>query len=119
MQPKVIHTTTASGAVRRIFSPGSLGFKIMNQYYRLDVTFDYPNSYWIIFADETSGDETYGGGRLIGVEKPDERGTTVIDFNKAFNLPCVLSEYYSCPLPPPQNMLPIKVTAGEKKYKNK
>ena len=64
----------------------------------------------------TNGDETYGGGRFLSVEKPGEDGTTIIDFNKSYNPPCAISEFFSCPLPPTQNRLPIKVTAGEKKY---
>ncbi len=40
----------------------------------------------------------------------------MIDFNKAYNPPCVFTPYATCPLPPPQNKLPIRIEAGEKAY---
>ncbi|MGH8196529.1 MAG: DUF1684 domain-containing protein, partial [Woeseiaceae bacterium] len=45
-----------------------------------------------------------------------EDGHTVIDFNKAYNPPCAFSNFATCPLPPPQNRLPLAITAGEKAY---
>jgi uncharacterized protein len=41
-----------------------------------------------------------------------------LDFNKAINPPCVFTPYATCPLPPPQNRLPLPVTAGELMYNN-
>jgi hypothetical protein len=72
--------------------------------------------WFIIFGDATNGKTTYGAGRYIYIPKPDENGITYIDFNKAYNPPCVFTEFATCPLPPPQNKLPIEVTAGEKNY---
>ncbi|MFC2126503.1 DUF1684 domain-containing protein [Bacteroidota bacterium] len=118
MQIKIIETTTASGAMRRLSSPGALGFRIKDKYFRLDVMPLNSDNFILLFGDETSGIETYDGGRFLVVEKPGERGITIMDFNKATNPPCALNKYYSCPLPTPQNILPIKVTAGEKKYQN-
>ena len=54
--------------------------------------------------------------RYIYVDMPGDGRTTVIDFNKAYNPPCVFTEYATCPLPPPQNQLTLAVTAGEKRY---
>jgi hypothetical protein len=51
------------------------------------------------------------------VDLPDEEGRVVIDFNKAYNPPCALSPFATCPLPPPQNHLDVAVRAGEKTYK--
>ena len=70
---------------------------------------------WIVFADLTSGHETYAGGRFVYVP-PARDGRTVLDFNKAYNPPCVFTPHSTCPLPPPQNRLPIRVEAGEKTY---
>ncbi|MFC1614060.1 DUF1684 domain-containing protein [Gemmatimonadota bacterium] len=114
-QTKTIVTTTASGATRYLASPGSLIFKISNETYKLDVM--NGDNYFLIFVDNTNGDETYEAGRFLSVEKPGADGTTIIDFNKAYNPPCALNKYYACPLPPPQNRLPVKVTAGEKNTK--
>ena len=71
--------------------------------------------YFVIFGDRTNGTETYGAGRFLYVAPPVD-GKTVIDFNKAYNPPCVFTPYATCPLPPPQNKLPIRVEAGEKQY---
>ena len=49
------------------------------------------------------------------IPKPDANGKTVVDFNKALNPPCAFSVFATCPLPPKQNVLPIAVTAGEKR----
>ena len=69
-----------------------------------------------MFADETNGDETYPPGRFLYVDTPGADGKTFIDFNKAYNPPCAFTAYATCPLPPEQNHLPVRVTAGEKNY---
>ena len=43
-------------------------------------------------------------------------GKTIVDFNKAYNPPCVFTPYATCPLAPPENRLDLAVTAGEKNY---
>ncbi|MDX1632757.1 MAG: DUF1684 domain-containing protein, partial [Thermoanaerobaculia bacterium] len=72
-------------------------------------------SLFLVFGDETNGEETYGGGRFLYTEPP-EGGRVVLDFNRAYNPPCVFTPYATCPLPPPQNRLPFPVTAGEKMW---
>ena len=68
-----------------------------------------------MFADGTSGRESYGAGRFLYIPIP--TGDTVpVDFNKVYNPPCALNEFATCPLPPWQNRLSLRVTAGEKKY---
>ncbi len=74
------------------------------------------NKYFIIFADKTSGKETYGAGRFLYADKPDSTGKLFVDFNKAYNPPCSFTKFATCPLPPKQNHLMMEVTAGEKKY---
>lgn len=73
-------------------------------------------SLWFLFADRTSGRETYGAGRFLYSEGMPENGRLVVDFNKAYNPPCAFNDYSTCPLPPAENRLPIAVRAGEKKY---
>jgi hypothetical protein len=75
-----------------------------------------PISLWLIFSDETTGAETYGGGRYLYVSRPDSNGMVTIDFNKAYNPPCAFTDYATCPLPPRENHLSFKVRAGEKTY---
>lgn len=71
---------------------------------------------WFIFADRTSGRETYGAGRFLYSEAMPENGRLLVDFNKAYNPPCAFNDYSTCPLPPLENRLDLKVTAGEKTY---
>jgi uncharacterized protein (DUF1684 family) len=75
------------------------------------------DSLWFIFADRTSGRETYGAGRFLYSEAMPENGRLLVDFNKAYNPPCAFNEYSTCPLPPLENRLDLKVTAGEKTYR--
>lgn len=72
---------------------------------------------WFIFADRTSGRETYGAGRFLYSEAMPENGRLLVDFNKAYNPPCAFNEYSTCPLPPLENRLDLKVVAGEKTYR--
>lgn len=96
-------------------SPGALVFTRDGKEYKLDALVE-GNQYFIIFADETSGNETYGAGRFVYVDKVDSTGKTILDFNKAFNPPCVFTKFATCPLPPQQNHLKLKITAGEKMF---
>ncbi len=98
-------------------SPGAVVFAVDGQEYRLDVTGN-PDSkrFSVVFGDETNGGETYGGGRFLSVEAPFEGDWIVIDFNRAYNPPCVFTAFATCPLPPPQNKLALRVEAGEKMY---
>ena len=66
---------------------------------------------FVMFRDETSGKQTYGGGRYLNVEMPQD-GKTVIDFNRAFNPYCAYNPYASHPLPPRQNRLAVPIHAG-------
>jgi uncharacterized protein (DUF1684 family) len=114
--PKSIDIPTVLGTIEKQMSTGILVFEIEQKVYRL-----YPiggqGDLFVIFGDQTNGSETYGGGRFLLVKEPDSRGRTFIDFNKAYNPPCVFSPYATCPLPPAENILPLRVTAGEKMIK--
>lgn len=68
----------------------------------------------IVFADATTGNETYGVGRFLFV-RPNSDGTVLLDFNRAVVPPCSFSDQFNCPLPPASNRFPFAVTAGEKK----
>jgi uncharacterized protein (DUF1684 family) len=115
--PKTIEIPTVLGTIEEDTSPGALEFTLFGQTYSLDPTGNAEDKRWfIIFADVTNGEQTYGAGRFLYVDAPGENGTTIIDFNKAYNPPCAFSPYATCPLPPEENYLPIPVTAGEEKY---
>ena len=112
---KKIPITDVLGQTLLQTSPGTLVFSLNGQTYRLDAV-ESGKQLFIIFADQTTGKETYGAGRYVYTEKPDANGNTYLDFNKATNPPCAFTPYATCPLPPKQNRLPIAIKAGEKKY---
>lgn len=112
---KKIPITDVLGQTLLQASPGTLVFSLNGQTYRLDAV-ESGEQLFIIFADQTTGKETYGAGRYVYTEKPDANGITYLDFNKATNPPCAFTPYATCPLPPKQNRLPIAIKAGEKKY---
>lgn len=73
-------------------------------------------SLWFIFADRTSGHDTYGAGRFLYSDEMPENGRLTLDFNKAYNPPCAFNPYSTCPLPPQRNRMDIMVEAGEKDF---
>lgn len=111
--PKKIFVPNVLGQIDEEPSPGAIVFTKENQIYRIDAI-DAGDRLWLIFADGTSGEETYGGGRFLYTDsKADSTGKVIVDFNKAYNPPCVLTKYATCPLPPKENYITLRVTAGE------
>jgi uncharacterized protein (DUF1684 family) len=116
--PDTVEIPNILGTMNPTPIPASVRFKMDGRNYELVLwkDSDDPANFFTAFADETNGGETYGGGRFIWVDAPDADGSTVIDFNRAYNPPCVFTEFATCPLPPLQNRLPFRVPAGEKMY---
>ena len=98
-------------------SPGAVVFTRNGQEIRLDAVLDGAGAtdLFVMFADGTSGHDTYGAGRFLHVPFA-TNGKTTVDFNEAYNPPCAFNHFATCPLPPFQNRLTLKVTAGEKNY---
>ena len=114
---KMIPITNVLGMTDNETSPGALAFEVNGKTYRIDPILEKGETdYFIMIADETTERETYGAGRYLYVSPPDASGKVVIDFNKAYNPPCAFTAYATCPLPPRQNHLPLRIDAGEKKY---
>ncbi len=96
-------------------SPGAVAFEVDGTPYRLDAIKEKGEpKLFMIFADSTSGKETYPAGRYLYVDPPDPAGRMIIDFNKAYSPPCAFTKFTTCPLPPKQNRLPFAIEAGEK-----
>jgi uncharacterized protein len=95
--------------------PGRLVFKVKGKKCELLPLQEDPadSSLFIIFRDETSGAATYGGGRFLYAAPP-RHGRVTLDFNLAYNPPCALNPYTTCPMPPKGNELKTAVEAGEK-----
>lgn len=98
-------------------SPGFAVFSRGGQEIRLEGVLEDTRAEQLFFIvrDQTSGKGTYPAGRFLYADLPKE-GRIVLDFNKAYNPPCVFTPYATCPLPPPPNRLPFRVEAGEKSY---
>ncbi len=95
-------------------SPGSVSFNVKGKTYTLDAV-GTTDELFIIFGDKTNKKETYGSGRFLYASlSPD--GTVDLDFNKSINPPCAFTPYATCPLPPKQNILEVRIEAGEKNY---
>jgi len=113
--PKKILIPTILGTIEEDFSPGKLIFNIEKKEYNLTPT-SSGKRLFIVFADLTSGEETYGAGRFLYIDAPDSNNNVVLDFNLAYNPPCAFTKYATCSLPPEENKLWIRITAGEKNY---
>ncbi|HEY4998282.1 MAG TPA: DUF1684 domain-containing protein, partial [Usitatibacter sp.] len=95
-------------------APGYVVFKLKGKAYRLDAL-DEDQGLFIILRDDTAGHTTYKPGRFLFVEKKPKPGETfMLDLNRVYNPPCAFSEFTTCPLPPKQNVLKVKIEAGEK-----
>ena len=111
--PKKIPVANVLGQMTQQLSPGKLEFSIQDKTYSLDALQE-GNKLFIVFGDQTSGYSTYASGRYLYAVMPGQDGFTILDFNKAFNPPCVFTSYATCLLPPSQNILQIAIEAGEK-----
>lgn len=115
--PLEIDMPSITGVDEKDTVPGAVVFEIEGTEFRLDVTGQPGDDrYFVVFGDATNGQETYGGGRFVWIDAEDEDGNITIDFNQAYNPPCVFSEFATCPLPTPSNRLPIRIEAGELSY---
>lgn len=117
--PKKIQILNVLGMLEDDDCNGAVEFTADGKPYRIEALEEgegADKSLFLIFGDQTNGKETYGAGRFLDTEMPDQQGNVVVDFNKAYNPPCAVTAYATCPLPPKQNKLPLRIEAGEKKY---
>jgi uncharacterized protein (DUF1684 family) len=112
--PKMITIPNILGETEQDTSPGYVLFRLDGQSLRLDPVVE-DDQLFFIFHDLTSGKGTYPAGRFLYTDLP-KNGEVVMDFNKAQNPPCAFTAYATCPLPPKQNRLPVRVEAGELNY---
>jgi uncharacterized protein (DUF1684 family) len=108
-----IETATIIGGKEISNCPGELVFRKGLKKYRL-LPFSGGEEFFIIFADKTNGIETYGNGRFLYSALPDSSNKVILDFNKAYNPPCAFSPFATCPMPPRENILDLRIEAGEK-----
>ncbi|MCB1009418.1 MAG: DUF1684 domain-containing protein [Acidobacteria bacterium] len=111
-----VEVPNALGYMEKMNAPGHVVFELGGETQRLLALDDTGDGrLFLVFGDLTTGRETYGGGRFLYTDPPKD-GKVEIDFNRAYNPPCVFTPYATCPLPPPGNKMKVRVEAGEKKY---
>lgn len=98
-----------------MISPGAVVFEREGREWRIDALLESPDAtqLFLMFADGTSGHGTYGAGRFLYTPLSDG-GRVVVDFNRAHSPPCAFTSFATCPLPPSQNRLSLRIEAGEK-----
>jgi uncharacterized protein (DUF1684 family) len=113
-EPRTVELPNILGDVEMFRTSGSVAFSVGGEDLRM-TAFDAGGQLWFIFRDLTSGSETYPAARFLYADAA-ENGWTTLDFNRAYNPPCAFNPYTTCPLPPAENRLPVRIEAGEMNY---
>jgi hypothetical protein len=113
--PQVFKVLNTYGDVDEYDSEGIVEFQLFGETLRLRPFTTRPKRFYFVFRDASSGQETYETARFLYSDLKDD-GTTVLDFNMAYNPPCAFNPYTTCPIPLRENRLPVKILAGEKAY---
>ena len=113
--PASIMIANVLGAVDPWPTPGRVVFTLNGRELTLHPVLDGPDAkeLFFIFRDGTTGSDTYPGGRFLYAPMP-KNGEVVLDFNKAESPPCAFTAFATCPLPPRENALPVRIEAGER-----
>jgi uncharacterized protein (DUF1684 family) len=114
-KPKTVQVPNLLGDIDTMTSPGTVSFSLGGKTMHMAAIAENENELWFIFRDLTSGHETYPAARFLYTPKPVD-GKVSVDFNRAENPPCAFNSYATCPLPPEENRLQVRVEAGEKIY---
>lgn len=115
--PHLLEAPNVIGLIDTYPAPGKAQFERDGRTFELLPVIENPgdSQLFLIFADATSGRETYAA-RFLYADMPKD-GKIVLDFNKAYNPPCAFTAFATCPMAPPENRLELRVTAGELKYR--
>ena len=114
--PRDMQVVNTFGDIDTYQTEGVVEFELNGQMLSLRPFTTEPKRFYFVFNDASSGDETYDAARFLYSDLRQD-GTTILDFNEAYNPPCSFNPFTTCPIPLPENRLPIKVLAGEKKYR--
>lgn len=113
--PRDVQVVNTFGDLDTFTTEGVIEFTLRGEAMRLRAFTTRPNRLYFVFKDASSGDETYAAARFLYADLTED-GTAVLDFNQAYNPPCAFNPYTTCPIPLPENRLPVKVLAGERAY---
>lgn len=108
---------TSTGTTQTYRRYGRFNFEVEGEQVELTL-FATPHGFFLPFVDAQAGAETYGAGRYLDPDPPNEEGKFLVDFNDAYNPYCAYNEMWTCPIPPAENRLSIAIRAGEKNYKD-
>jgi hypothetical protein len=114
-RPRDMQVLNTFGDVDTYATQGVVEFTLHGRTLTLRPFTTRPNRFYFVFRDASSGEETYETARFLYSDLLAD-GTTVLDFNEAYNPPCAFNAYTTCPIPLRENVLPVKVLAGEKAY---
>jgi hypothetical protein len=115
-EPQTLRVPDVRGGTVEYRVPGELRFQVGGEEHALVATAgETSSSFFVMMWDSTATVNTYQAGRYLRVELPDDDGWTEIDFNRAYNAPCVFTPHSVCALPPRPNWLALHVTAGEQR----
>jgi uncharacterized protein (DUF1684 family) len=109
--PTEVRVPNLLGDIDRMTAPGQATFTLNGKQHRVTPYRD-GDELWFVFRDLTSGETTYPAARFLYTPLPKD-GKVMLDFNRAENPPCAFNQFATCPLPPPENRLGVRVEAGE------
>lgn len=111
---RTVDVPNVLGDVSHETVPGEVQFTLKGQTLKLTALGgDAAKGLFFVFSDTTSKTDTYPAGRFLEADAMQD-GKVVLDFNKAYNPPCAVTPYATCPLAPKENRLAVAVPAGEK-----
>jgi uncharacterized protein (DUF1684 family) len=114
-QPQPVAVSAVIEGLQHVYeSPGRIEFRLAGTALSLTAFNGAgPGRLDLVFTDLSAGVTTYRASRVLQVNAPDGGDLVTLDFNRAVNLACAYTSFSTCPLPPPENRLPIAVEAGE------
>ena len=115
-EPRTMMVPNVIGSAFEEPVQGTVSFELEGQSIELTPVGEAGKPLFFVFGDSTNGAETYGGGRFLVAEWPGDDGVVILDFNRAYNPPCVFSPFATCPLPAESNKLDVAILAGEKSF---
>jgi hypothetical protein len=113
--PRRVTVLNTFNDVTEYDTEGVVEFELHGQTLRLRPFTTRPGRLFFVFRDASSGEETYKTARFLYSDLASD-GTAVLDFNEAYNPPCAFNPYTTCPIPLPDNVVPVRILAGEKAY---
>ncbi|HEX5214178.1 MAG TPA: DUF1684 domain-containing protein [Vicinamibacterales bacterium] len=114
-EPKKLQVLNTFNDIDTYSTEGVVEFTLQGQTLRLRPFTTRPKRFYFVFRDASGGHETYKTARFFYSDLLDD-GSVVLDFNEAYNPPCAFNPYTTCPIPLKENIVPIKILAGEKAY---